>query len=210
MTTTVAGTTPRTRRTDSPAPAVAALVRPDRRAVAAATAVVGTLALSLPAVALLDHTEGTATVDVVASFLLIGGLELLAARALWRLTRGHSHPAAYAALLARVGYALLVVVGALVLLVHGAQGLGDFRNHWLSALGVLGLHLVAAGVALRRCPSVGRAGPLLVAGCGAAGLAAALAPLGGVSLTTALVPVLAGEVVLTGVLARAALGRPVG
>ncbi len=213
MTTTLAGapsgTAVRTHRRDARrADGSDRVTTPAAHGAGAVVAIAGTLALSLPAVALLGRPAGSATVDVVASFLLVGGLEVVAARALWRLTRGHAHPAAYAALLARLGYALLLVVGALVLLVQGPAGTAAFGAHWGSALGVLGLHLVAVGVALRRCPAAGRFGPLLLSACGAAGLAAALAPVDGVPLTAALAPVLVGEVVLAGVLLRAKSRRP--
>ena len=127
MTTTLAGaasgTAVRTHRRDAQrADRAGRAATPETHGAGAVAAIAGTLALSLPAVALLDRPAGTATVDVVASFLLVGGLEVVAARALWRLTRGHAHPAAYAALLARLGYALLLVVGALVLLVQGPAG----------------------------------------------------------------------------------------
>ncbi len=214
MTTTLAGaasgTAVRTHRRDAQrADRAGRAATPETHGAGAVAAIAGTLALSLPAVALLDRPAGTATVDVVASFLIVGGLEVVAARSLWRLTRSHAHPAAYAALLARLGYALLLVVGALVLLVQGPSGTTAFGAHWGSALGVLGLHLVAVGVALRRCPAAGQFGPLLLSACGAAGLAAALSPVDGVPLTAALAPVLVGEVVLAGVLLRTTTRRPV-
>ena len=141
----------------------------------AAAAVLASLALTVPALTLLGRAD-TATVDVVTSFLIVGGLELLVARALWSLTRRRSHPAAHAALLGRLGYALLVVVGALVLLDDGARGAAEFRQHWTSAAAVLGLQFVAQAVAFWHNRIGSRLAPLALAGAGVAAMAVALAP----------------------------------
>lgn len=166
-----------------------------------------TLSLSVPAVALLDGVgPRSSSLDVVASFLIVAVLEVAVARGVWRVTREHAHPAAHAALLARTGYALLLTVGALVLLSTGPAGAAGFRDHWGNALGVLGLHLVAAGVALWRSGLAGRVGPLVLSLSGATALAAGLLPLDGVTLPMVLAPAVAGEVLLTLLLARTALG----
>jgi hypothetical protein len=166
-----------------------------------------TLALSVPAVALLDGVGPRASsLDVVTSFLIVAVLEVAVARGVWRVTREHAHPAAHAALLARSGYALLLAVGAGVLLWTGPAGAAGFRDHWANALGVLGLHLVAAGVALWRSGLVGRTGPLSLSLVGATVLAAGLLPLDGVTLPMVLGPAVAGEVLLILLLARTAIG----
>ncbi|QIM22486.1 hypothetical protein G7075_17350 [Phycicoccus sp. HDW14] len=169
-----------------------------------------TLALSVPAVALLDGVGPRASsLDVVSTFLIVAVLEVAVARGVWRVTREHAHPAAYAALLARTGYALLLVVGALVLLWTGPSAAPAFRDHWANALGVLGLHLVATGVAFwRSAPSglAARLGPLALSLSGTTALAATLLPLDGVTLPMVLAPVVVGELLLVLLLARTALG----
>lgn len=215
MTTTATRPTVRTRPPER-APAPRASTSPRRAAVAttgeaARTArltvlgLLATLALSLPAVALIDGVGPRASsLDVVASFLIVAVLQVAVARGLWRVTREHAHPAAHAALLARTGYALLLTVGALVLLGTGPAGAAGFRDHWANALGVLGLHLLAAGVALWRSGSAGRVGPLALALSGATALAAGLLPLDAVTLPMVLAPAATGEVLLAVLLTRTA------
>ncbi len=181
-----------------------------RAARVAALTLPATLALGVPVATLLSSPRDVATVDVVVSVLLVGGLEVVAARALWVLTRERSHPAAWAALLARVGYALLLVAGAGVLLARGAGGLSAFGDHWLTGLGVLGLHLVAVGVALWHSRIGGRIAPALVTLSGALAMAAALAPVDGTPLWAGLGPVVLGDLVLTALLARTVARRPGG
>lgn len=182
--------------------------RPHRAARLGLAGLVGTLALSVPAVALLDGVgPRSSSLDVVASFLIVAAAEVVVARELWTLTRDRSRPAAWAALLARTGYALLLAVGALVLLADGDTGAGAFRDHWGTALGVLGLHLVAVAVAVRHAGLAARAGAGAVGLCGAGALGAALLPVDGLALTWVLAPALAGEVALAVLLARAAMRR---
>ncbi|MGG5259841.1 hypothetical protein [Phycicoccus avicenniae] len=202
-----------TARHDLRAPAPGARVRAAatrrpavRTAGLALAAGLGSLALSVPAVAQLDGLGSRSSgIDVVASFLVVAVLEVVLARTLWTLTRDRARPAAWAALLARTGYALLVAVGAVLLLAQGDAGAEAFRGHWSDALGVLGLHLVAAAVALRQSGLAGRIGSTAMALCGALALVAGLLPGTDPALTTVLVPAVTGEALLAAALGRAVL-----
>ncbi|MBM6399276.1 hypothetical protein [Phycicoccus sonneratiae] len=179
--------------------------RSTRSARVAAAAVLGSVALTVPALTLLGRPD-TATVDVVTSFLIIGVLEVVAARALWTMTHDRSHPAAHAALLGRLGYALLVVVGALVLLDDGTRGVTEFRQHWTSAAAVVGLGLLALAVAFWHNRIGARIVPMTLAAAGLAGMAVAVVPveLGPVA---PVLPLVVGDLVLVVALAGRALGR---
>ncbi|HMM96368.1 hypothetical protein [Phycicoccus sp.] len=182
-------------------------LRATRSARTALVALLGSLTLTVPALTLLGRAD-TATVDVVTSFLIVGALELVTARALWSLTHRRSPPAAYAALLARIGYALLVAVGALVLLDDGARGAAEFRQHWTSAAAVIGLGFVALAVAFWHSRIGTRIAPLALAGTGLAGMAVAVLPVD-VPPVASVLPLVVGDLVLVAALAgRTVRPRP--
>ncbi len=186
----------------------AATVRTRRAARDAGLALVAALALALPAGPLVVAAAPTSSaLDVAVSFLVVAGLELVAARGVYAVARRRAHPAAYAALLSRAGHAVLVVVAATLLAARGRDGLGAFRDDLSTALVVLALHLVLAGLALHRA----RLAPWALSGPVALGGGAALA-LTAVSGSAALVPAagaaFAAEAVLAVALLRCGLRSP--
>ncbi|MFL6079746.1 MAG: hypothetical protein ACJ714_07445 [Ornithinibacter sp.] len=147
--------------------------RPDRRAalVAAVSLAVVTV-LSIPATALLDTADATATRVVVAvGFLVVAALEVVVGWGLYRVLHERAHSCAYAALVSRAGYAVLLAAAAGRLLWPGGDGVRGFRADWSLALLVLGVHLLVTTVALWHSHEVPGA---VVAGTALAGAAAVL------------------------------------
>lgn len=135
--------------------------------------VVAATALTVPALLGAGRT-GTATVDVAVSLVLVATLQALAARAAWRRTRHAARPAARAALLGRLGYALVLAVTAVDLL--GPGDLVGAQRAWAAGAGVLGIGLLAQAVALSRS-RVGRPAARWVAGfAGVVAVMLALSP----------------------------------
>jgi hypothetical protein len=186
--------------------AVAATVAgPARLAGAALLAV---LALTVPAAGVLAAVGPSASsLDVAASFLLVAALDVVVARGLYVLARGRAYPAAYAALLSRVGHGILLAIAAVLLASRGTAGLDGFRGDWSTALLVLAAHLCVAGVALWRARLVPRTVSAAVAGGGAASLVLAGVTAGEDVLLPVLVPLLVAEGVLACALLRCGL-RP--
>ncbi len=178
------------------APRVVRGTVPTGAARTAGLSLLASLALVLPAVGLLDALpSGGSTLDVAASLVVVAGLDVLAGRGLYLAAGGRARPAAYAALLSRVGHALLLAVAASLLVLRGAEGVPAFRHDWATASLVLAAHLVIAGVALWRSRVTARGPALGVAAAGAVALLVPLAP-GAAGLLTVLAPVLVGEAVL--------------
>jgi hypothetical protein len=167
----------------------------------AGLALVGGLALSVPAVGLLDAAAvGGSTLDVAASLLVVAALDLVVGRGLYVVAGGRVLPAAYAALLSRIGHGLVLAVAAGMLIVRGAPGVPAFRDDWSTASLVLAAHLLVAGVALWRSRIAPRGVALAVSAGGAASLTLAALPGGAPGLLTVLTPVLAADAVLAGAL----------
>lgn len=206
MTTT---TRPLTAARPASARASVATRAPERRtarsAGTAGAAVVAILLLTVPVVGLLDAVRAsTSTLDVAASFLVVAGLDVVVGLGLYLAARRRAHPAAYAALLSRVGHGLLLVVAAVLLATRGAAGVPAFRDDWGTALLVLAVHLAIAAVALWRARLAPRSLCAALALCGVATLALAAAA-GPAGLGTLLAPTLAGEALLAAALLRHAL-----
>lgn len=129
-------------------------------------------ALLLPATALLDTADRPGTLTLVAVvFAVVAGLEVVVGWGLYTLLRERAHSPAYAALVSRAGYAVLLTAAAGRLLWPGGDGVAGFRQDWALALVVLGVHLLVTSIALwhsRRVPAV------VVAGTAAAGTASVL------------------------------------
>ena len=175
----------------------------------AAVALVTLLALTIPAVPLLD-TPGAAvsSLDIAVSFVLVAALQVVVARGIYLLARQRAHPAAYAALLSRVGHAMLLAVAAGLLAVKGVDGVDGFRADWRTALLVLAVHLVVAAVALWRARLAPRAVPVAVAVGGAASLVLAAVTPGQEAILPVLAPLLVADALLAVALLRsAALSR---
>jgi hypothetical protein len=171
-------TTSRSRSATVPPPARRAGVadRPestDRRAALLATAsLVAATVLSIPASALLDTADATATRAVVGvGFVVVAALEVVVGWGLYRVLHERAHSCAYAALVSRAGYAVLLAAAAGRLLWPGGDGVAGFRADWSLALLVLGVHLLVTTVALWHSHEVPGA---VVAGTAVAGLAAVL------------------------------------
>jgi len=205
-----AGTAPGAPRTVTPRRSRHA-VRPRSAGTAriAAVALVTLLALTIPAVPLLD-TPGAAvsSLDIAVSFVLVAALQVVVARGIYLLARQRAHPAAYAALLSRVGHAMLLAVAAGLLAVKGVDGVDGFRADWRTALLVLAVHLVVAAVALWRARLAPRAVPVAVAVGGAASLVLAAVTPGQEAILPVLAPLLVADALLAVALLRsAALSR---
>ncbi len=163
----------------------------------AGIALVGGLALSVPAVGLLDAVPtGGSTADVAASLFVVAGLDVVVGRGLYLVAGDRARPAAYAALLSRVGHGLLLAVAASLLLWRGSAGAAGFRHDWYTASLVLAAHLLVAGVALWRSRLTPRLVALAVTAGGGAALALAALPTAGPGLVALLVPVLTADAVL--------------
>ena len=193
-------------------PAVA-LRAPERRGARLAgwSLLVMTL-LALPAAGLLDGADDDGTRVVVGTaFLAIAVLDVVTGVGLYALLRDRAHSSAYAALVSRAGYAVLLAASASRLLRPGGGGVETFRADWALALVVFGLHLLVTAVALR----ASRVVPFLVVTATAlAGTAylldESLGRWADVGWRPALVPFMLGELVLMGWLLRVAHRRPRG
>jgi hypothetical protein len=148
------------------------------------------------------------SLDIAVSFVLVAALQVVVARGIYLLARQRAHPAAYAALLSRVGHAMLLAVAAGLLAVKGVDGVDGFRADWRTALLVLAVHLVVAAVALWRARLAPRAVPVAVAVGGAASLVLAAVTPGQEAILPVLAPLLVADALLAGALLRsAALSR---
>ena len=150
----------------------------DRRAaLTAAISLAAVTVLSIPATALLDTADATATRMVVGvGFVVVAALEVVVGWGLYRVLHERAHSCAYAALVSRAGYAVLLAAAAGRLLWPGGDGVAGFRADWSLALLVLGVHLLVTTVALWHSRVVPGA---VVAGTAAAGVAALLGDLVG-------------------------------
>ena len=156
--------------------------------------------LAVPAAALLDGADTPgARVAVGTAFVVIAVLDVVVGVGLYMLLRGRAHSSAYAALVSRTGYAVLLAASAARLLWPGGGGVESFRVDWSLALVVFGLHLVVTAVALRASRVVPT---VVVAATALAGTAylldEALARWTDVGWRPALVPFMLGELVLMG------------
>ena len=156
-------------------PAVAA---PDRRPALVAAVALGLLtALSIPATALLDTADRPATRTVLGlGFVVVAALEVVVGWGLYVVLHERAHSSAYAALVSRAGYAVLLAAAAGRLLWPGGDGVAGFRADWSLALVVLGVHLLVTSVALWHSHGVPGA---VVAGTAVAGTAALLGDVAG-------------------------------
>lgn len=175
MTTTTAPPRPATPAARTPALRSRVPARQGRHpARVAGVALAAVTALLLPATALLDTADRPGTLALVAvAFAVVAGLEVVVGWGLYALLRERAHSPAYAALVSRAGYAVLLTAAAGRLLWPGGDGVAGFRQDWSLALIVLGVHLLVTSVALwhsRRVPAV------VVAGTAMAGTASALSP----------------------------------
>jgi len=175
MTTTTARRSPDTtaRRATGAAHRQPAVLLVERhRARVATVALAALTVLCLPAAAVLDDADRPATRAAVgAVFVVIAGLEVVVGRGLYLLLRERAHPPAYAALVSRAGYAVLLAAAAGRLAWPGGDGAAGFRDDWSLALLVLGVHLLLTSVALWRSRRVPGA---VVAGTALAGTASLL------------------------------------
>ena len=172
-----------------------------RTARVAAVALAALTALSVPATALLDSADRPGARALAgAAFVTVAALEVVVGWGLYVLLRERAHSPAYAALVSRGGYAVLLTAAAGRLLWPGGDGVDGFRSDWSLALVVLGVHLLVTAIALwcaRRVPGA------VVAGTAVAGTASLLAALGGglplpdvLPGAGALLPAALGEIVL--------------
>jgi hypothetical protein len=172
-----------------------------RTARVAGVALAALTVLSVPATALLDTADRPATRTLVgAAFVAVAALEVVVGWGLYALLRDRAHSPAYAALVSRGGYAVLLTAAAGRLLWPGGDGVAGFRSDWSLALVVLGVHLLVTSIALwcaHRVPGA------VVAGTVLAGTASLLAAVGGglplpdvLPGAGALLPAVLGEVVL--------------
>ncbi|HET6967693.1 MAG TPA: DUF4386 family protein [Ornithinibacter sp.] len=203
-----------TLRTDpTTGPAAVALRAPERRgARLAGWSLLAMTLLALPVAGLLDGADRPGTrVAVGTAFLLIAVLDVVVGVGLYALLRARAHSSAYAALVSRTGYAVLLAASAGRLLRPGGGGVETFRADWALALVVFGLHLVITAVALH----ASRVVPFLVVASTALAGAAylldeSLARWADVGWGPVLVPFMLGELVLMGWLLRVAHRRPNG
>ncbi len=144
----------------------------DRPSLAAALSLVAITVLSIPATALLDTGDATRTRVVVGvGFVVVAALEVVVGWGLYRVLHERAHSGAYAALVSRAGYAVLLTAAAGRLLWPGGDGVAGFRADWSLALLVLGVHLLVTTIALWHTHEVPGA---VVAGTAVAGTAALL------------------------------------
>ncbi len=188
-----------TTRTTSGAPSTRQLSAGERHgARIAGSALLLMTLLSVPAAALLDRAEESGPRAVVATtFLVVAALDVAVGWGLHLLLRRHALPSSVATVVSRSGYAVLLAVSALVLLVPGGEGVAGFRADWDLALVVFGVHLLIAAVALWRS----RLAPgVVVVATGIAGAAYLVDDLLARSTDeaqgSALVPFMLGELVL--------------
>lgn len=173
MTTTTARSGPATAARRAPATAhrrPPGILAERHRARVATVALACVTVLSLPAVALLDDADRPVTRAVVsAAFVAIAALEVVVGWGLYVLLHERAQPPAYAAMVSRAGYAVLLLAAAGRLAWPGGDGASGFRDDWSLALVVLGVHLLVTSVALWRSRLVPGA---VVAGTAVAGTAA--------------------------------------
>lgn len=172
--TTTARTHPATTvsRTRPARPAGAVLAHDRRPPLVAALALAVVTALSIPATALLDTADLPTTRALVGlGFLVVAALEVVVGWGLYVVLRDRAHSSAYAALVSRAGYAVLLAAAAGRLLWPGGDGIAGFRADWSLALLVLGVHLLVTSVALWHSRDVPGA---VVAGTAVAGTVALL------------------------------------
>lgn len=128
--------------------------------------------LSIPATALLDGADRPSTRVVVGvAFVGIAALEVVVGWGLYVVLHQRAHSSAYAALVSRAGYAVLLAAAAGRLLWPGGDGVAGFRADWSLALLVLGVHLLVTAIALWHSHAVPGA---VVAGTAIAGTTALL------------------------------------
>ncbi len=138
----------------------------------AAGSLVAVTVLSIPATALLDTADASATrLGVGVGFVVVAALEVVVGWGLYRVLHERAHSCAYAALVSRAGYAVLLAAAAGRLLWPGGDGVAGFRADWSLALLVLGVHLLVTTIALWHSHEVPGA---VVAGTAVAGAAAVL------------------------------------
>ena len=143
-----------------------------RRARIAGAALATVTLLSIPAAALLDDADRPGARAVAgAAFVAIAALEVVVGWGVYMLLRERAHPPAYAALVSRAGYAVLLAAAAGRLVWPGGDGADGFRADWSLALVVLGVHLLVTAVALWRSRRVPGA---VVLGTALAGTASVL------------------------------------
>jgi hypothetical protein len=155
-------------------------------------------AVSIPAGLVVRRAEDAAApVAVGVAFLVVALLDVSAAWGLYLVTQRRAGTVAYAALLARSGYAVLLTGSAVALLWPGGDATSGFRADRANALLVFGLALITAGVAIWRSRIAPRAVALVTSSAGAAYLVDnALARWTDVGWRAALVPVMLGELAL--------------
>jgi hypothetical protein len=142
------------------------------RARVATFALASVTVLSLPGAAMLDDADQPTSRAVVGTlFVTIAALEVVVGWGLYVLLRERAHPPAYASMVSRAGYAVLLVAAAGRLVWPGGDGAAGFRHDWSLALVVLGVHLLVTSVALWRSRRVPGA---VVAGTALAGTASVL------------------------------------
>ena len=190
-----------TTRTTAAAPRTRQLTTSEQRgARLAGRALLLMTLLSLPAAVLLGRADEPGARAVVATaFLVVAALDVAAGWGLHLLLRGHALPTSVATVVSRSGYAVLLAVSALVLLVPGGEGVAGFRSDWALALVVFGVHLTIAAVALWRSRLAPGIVVVATAIAGAAYLVDdVLARSTGQAQGAALVPFMLGELVLMG------------
>ena len=169
-----------------------------------------TVASLLAAALLARAEEAPMRVAVAAAFAVVAVLDVAVGAGLYRLLHRRAHSSAYAALVSRAGYAVLLGASAGRLAWPGGGGVERFRADWSLALLVLGVHLLVTALALTTSRTVPAA---IVAATALAGVAAVLAEsLGrwtGLEGRPALVPLALGQLVLMAWLLRVAHRAPV-
>ncbi|HYN68404.1 MAG TPA: hypothetical protein VES93_16095 [Ornithinibacter sp.] len=173
MTTTTASSRPAPTASRARTRPARAVVAHDRRtALVAGLALAVVTALSIPATALLDTADLPVTRSIVGvAFLVVAALEVVVGWGLYVVLRERAQSSAYAALVSRAGYAVLLTAAAGRLLWPGGDGVAGFRADWSLALLVLGVHLLVTSVALWHSRGVPGA---VVAGTAVAGTVALL------------------------------------
>ncbi|MGL4175478.1 MAG: DUF4386 family protein [Dermatophilaceae bacterium] len=154
--------------------------------------------VSIPAAVVLARADDAAAPRLVGvAFLVVAVLDVAAAWGLYLVTRQRAGTLAYAAMLARSGYALLLATSVVILLWPGGTAAAGFRADWSNALLVFGLSLVLAGLAVWRSRTAPRAVALATSLAGGAYLLDdALSRWTEVGWRAALVPVMLGELAL--------------
>ncbi|MGL5816578.1 MAG: DUF4386 domain-containing protein [Phycicoccus sp.] len=156
--------------------------------------------VSIPAtLALARAGDAAAPRAVGAAFLVVAALDVTAAWGLYVVTRNRAGTLAYAAMLARSGYAVLSATSVVILLWPGGTAAAGFRADRSNALIVFGLSLVMVGLAVWRSRTAPRAVALVTSLTGGAYLLdQVLTRWTEVGWHEVLVPVMLGELVLVG------------